>query len=259
MKKILFLIFCISFIGCAVKKAAINTETSKHIIAHRGAWKKLDLPENSIASLQQAIKLGCYGSEFDVHLTADSVLVVNHDAEFMGMKIETSTYSQLLQKKLKNQESIPTVEAYLKEGLKQKKTKLILEVKPSVISKERTLALTKRVMDMVKYLKAEKLMEYISFDYDACKMIIQLDANAKVAYLKGDVNPEKLKSDGFDGLDYHYSVFQKQPAWLAQAHPLGLMINSWTVNDKETALWLMENKADFITTNEPELLISLEK
>lgn len=242
-----------------MKKAEINIETPKRIIAHRGAWKKLDLPENSIASLQQAIQLGCYGSEFDVHMTVDSVIVVNHDPEFMGMKIETSTYQQLLQNKLKNQESIPTLEAYLKEGLKQKKTKLTLEIKPSIISKERTLGLTIKVMEMTKELKAEKLMEYISFDYDACKKLIELYPTAKVAYLKGDLTPEKLKADGFDGLDYHYSVYQKQPEWLIQSNQLGLMINSWIVNDEKTALWLMDNNVDFITTNEPELLMALEK
>ena len=45
------------------------------VIAHRGAWKKNNFPQNSIASLNEAVKLGCYGSEFDVWMTADNVLV----------------------------------------------------------------------------------------------------------------------------------------------------------------------------------------
>jgi glycerophosphoryl diester phosphodiesterase len=48
-------------------------ENTTRVIAHRGAWKNTGVPENSIASLQHAIALGCYGSEFDVHLSADSV------------------------------------------------------------------------------------------------------------------------------------------------------------------------------------------
>lgn len=49
------------------------------VVAHRGAWKNDGLPQNSIASLKKAISLEVAGSEFDVQLTADGVLVLNHD------------------------------------------------------------------------------------------------------------------------------------------------------------------------------------
>jgi glycerophosphoryl diester phosphodiesterase len=49
------------------------------IIAHRGAWKKNNLPENSIAAGQQAIAIKYAGSEFDVRMTTDYSLVVNHN------------------------------------------------------------------------------------------------------------------------------------------------------------------------------------
>ena len=56
------------------------------IIAHRGAWKEFNLPENSIASLEKAIELKCEGAEFDVRRTLDGVLVVNHDPLYYGDK-----------------------------------------------------------------------------------------------------------------------------------------------------------------------------
>ena len=55
------------------------------VIAHRGAWKNTGTPQNSIASLKAAIALGCAGSETDVHMTADSALVINHDPEWGGL------------------------------------------------------------------------------------------------------------------------------------------------------------------------------
>ena len=113
------------------------------VIAHRGAWKKNNFPQNSIASLNEAVKLGCYGSEFDVWMTADNVLVVNHDPEFQGLTIEKVNYADLLTKSMSNGEKIPTLEAYLFAGKKQKTTKLILEIKPSLISKERGIEVTK--------------------------------------------------------------------------------------------------------------------
>ncbi len=48
------------------------------IIAHRGASG--ERPENSLAAFRRALELGADGIELDVHLTADGVLVVHHDA-----------------------------------------------------------------------------------------------------------------------------------------------------------------------------------
>ncbi|MDR2284538.1 MAG: glycerophosphodiester phosphodiesterase, partial [Sphingobacterium sp.] len=74
------------------------------IIAHRGAWKNTHAPQNSIAALQEAIKQEVWGSEFDVHMTKDGILVVNHDNDFYGIDIATSTYEELLVKKHPNGE-----------------------------------------------------------------------------------------------------------------------------------------------------------
>ena len=38
----------------------------------------------------------------------------------------------------------------------------------------------------------------------------------------------------------------------------GIILNAWTVNTREDMQWLLDNKFDFITTNEPELLLSLK-
>jgi len=238
----------------------VSTASAQYnpVIAHRGAWKKKALPENSIAALDEAIKLGCFGAEFDVHMTVDSVLVVNHDADYFGLKIAKTKYQDLLQKKLPNGENIPTLEAYLKAGLKQKRTRLILEIKPSNVSHDWDMAMTDRVVTMVKELRATKLVDYISFGYDILQRVLIRDPKAKVAYLKGDVPLEKLKVDGFYGADYHYSVYQKGE-WFSKAKELGLTINAWTVNELKDMNWLIGHKVEFITTNEPELLLEAIK
>lgn len=238
--------------------ARILSWNKNQVIAHRGAWKKKSLPENSIAALDEAVRLGCYGSEFDVHMTADSILVVNHDADFFGLKIAKTTYKDLLKKQLSNGEPIPTLEAYLKAGMKQKKTKLILEIKPSNVSQAWDMATADRSVAMVKRLKAGPWVDYISFGYDILQRVRTLDPKANVAYLKGDVPLEKLKEDGFYGADYHYSVYQKGE-WFAKAKELGLTINAWTVNEVKDMNWLLDNKVEFITTNEPELLFETIK
>lgn len=232
---------------------------SNKVIAHRGAWKMKSLPENSIAALQEAVRLQCYGAEFDVRLTADSIPVVNHDADFLGIQIETSTYKDLLSKTLPNGEKIPTLEAYLKEGMKQNGTKLVVELKPSVVSKERGQLLATISHNLIKRIGAEKWVSYISFDYDILKRLRQLDASAHLEYLNGDVHPSKIKEDAISGMDYNHSVFKKNPDWVDLAKQLKLVTNVWTVNSKEDLLLFLGMGVDYITTNEPELLFQLAK
>ncbi len=231
-----------------------NLGFSTKVIAHRGAFKNTGVPENSIASLKAAIRLGCGGSEFDIHMTADSVLVINHDHILQGLDIETSTYQRLLEKSLSNGEKIPTLESYLKAGVGQATTMLIAEIKPSKISKERSLVLARKVVAMVKQLKAEQQVAYISFDYDILKKIKELDAAAPLQYLKGDIAAAQLKADGIDA-DYHFSVFQKNTNWIKNAKELGVAVNVWTVNNPATMDSLLSQHVDFITTDEPELLL----
>jgi glycerophosphoryl diester phosphodiesterase len=234
-----------------------NEFITNGVIAHRGAWKNNSLPQNSIASLDQAIRLACEGSEFDVWLTADDILVVNHDADFMGIPIETSAYQDLLAKKLPNGENLPTAEAYILHGMQQTKTRLIFELKPSKLSQERSLKAATKTVELVHKLGAQKWIDYITFDYEAGKRIIELDPEANVAYLMSDKAPAELKQNGFFGLDYHIRVLKEKPEWITEAQELGLTVNAWTVNKEEDMIWLLEMNADFITTDEPELLLKI--
>lgn len=229
------------------------------VIAHRGAWKNTGAPQNSIAALEHAIRLGCIGSEFDVHMSADSVLFVCHDHTIQGVHIEKTTASELSKIKLSNGETLPTLEAYLLAGKKQKKTRLVLEIKTSSISKERSLELTRRCVEMVKKTKTKKIVDYIAFDYDVCKKVKELDPSAAVAYLSSDKAPAVVAQDKIDGLDYHFSAFKKNENWIDEAKALKLSLNVWTVNDKEMMKWFLEKNMDFITTDEPEALLEMSK
>lgn len=99
------------------------------------------------------------------------------------------------------------------------------------------------------------MVAYISFDYDICKRIMQLDPNAHVQYLEANQPPAQVKADGLGGIDYHYSAFQKHPEWIQEAKDRKLVLNAWTVNDTTTMDFLLKNGFDLITTNEPELLM----
>ena len=225
------------------------------VVAHRGAWKKNKLPENSLASLREAISLGCTGSEFDIHLTADDSLVINHDPTYFKMPIEKTNYADLITHKLSNGEKLPTLYEYLKEGLKNNKTtRLICEIKPSAISKERGEMIAEKVIRLVQKMKAEKMVVYISFDAGILKRLLEIDPKVQTQYLNGDWQPDAILAAGISGIDYHQSVFNKQPGLIKEAQEKKLVLNVWTVNKEEEMDWFLANDFNFITTNEPELL-----
>lgn len=239
--------------------AFVASAQSPKIIAHRGAWKNTNSPQNSIAALQHAIDQKVWGSEFDVHLTKDDVLVVNHDQDFYGIDIATSTYQELLAKTHPNGEKIPTAEEYLREGLKQKKTKMVFEIKSSKLGVERTLKTTELSYQLAKKLKAEKKIIFIAFSYPACLKLRELDSKVKVQYLNGDKTPAQLKADKIFELDYNLGVLKKNPVYVAEAKKLGIKTNVWTVNTEEDMNYFVDQGVDFITTDEPEKLKELLK
>lgn len=228
------------------------------VIAHRGAFKKNGFPENSIAALKEAIRLKCTGSEFDVRMTADDSLIINHDPHYQKLEIEKTSYQELAKIPLSNGEILPTLRQYLIEGVHNNRTtRLVVEIKPSPAGKERGQLIGERAVRLVRELGIEKMVVYISFDYDILKRIRELDGKALLQYLNGDRSPEQLKQDRIDGADYHFSVFKKNPDWIPMAKKAGIALNAWTVNEKADMQWLVGLKFEYITTNEPELLLEL--
>ncbi|KFE97466.1 glycerophosphodiester phosphodiesterase [Chryseobacterium formosense] len=240
-------------LGFAVLTTAfMNAQTQ--IIAHRGYFQtNPPTTENSIKALENAQKLKIYGAEFDVRMTKDGVLVINHDEHHGKMIIEETDFKELEKLKLSNGEKFPTLKDYLKQGKKDKSLQLIIEIKP-IKSQEKENEIVAKTIKMVKDMKLESQSEFISFSLNVCKEIKKVEPKFKVQYLNGELSPEQIKNEGLDGLDYHYSVFQKNPTWISEAKTLGLITNSWTVNDEKVYEELKSQGIGFITTNIPDQL-----
>ena len=224
------------------------------IVAHRGYWRTDGSAQNSITSLQKAAAVGCYGSEFDVWLTADGVPVVFHDATIDGIRIEDTTFATLMNHRLQNGEFIPTLQQYLTEGSKIEGCQLILEIKP-----HRNEVRDKRIADicveLVRTLGLEKKTEYISFSKVVCQRLHEITPDSKVAYLNGELAPAQIKEMGLTGIDYNEKVFVKHPEWLQEAKQLGVEVNVWTVDGEENLRHHVNLEGvDLITTNDPEIL-----
>lgn len=247
-------------LASALMLAACSTMQAQEtqVIAHRGYWHTDGSAQNSIAALVKADSINCYGSEFDVWLTADNQLVVNHDETFKGVTMQNATAKVCTAVELDNGEQLPTLQQYLNQA-KKLKTRLILELKPHKTPEQETRAI-EGILKMIKDMGFEKRTEYITFSKHATKEFIRLaPKGTPVYYLAGDITPTELKEWGCAGPDYHFSVFQKNPEWIKECHKLGMKVNAWTVNDAKDMEWLIAQGVDFITTNEPTVLEEILK
>lgn len=229
------------------------------VVAHRGHWKPEGSAQNSIRSLQLAAEVGCYGSEFDVWVTSDGVPVVFHDDKMDGLRIDATTFAELMNHQLKNGEFLPTLQQYLTEGMKHPECQLILELKPHR-TPQRDTVLVDRVLQLVHLLGIEKQVEYISFSRTACAYLHSREPQAPIAYLSGDLKPSEVKALGWTGIDYNEGVFASHPDWLQEAKREGIEVNVWTVDGEKGLLHHMSlPEVDIITTNDPDLLIKLKQ
>ena len=228
------------------------------VIAHRGYWNTDGSAQNSIRALVKADSIGCYASEFDVWMTVDSMIVVNHDPTVNGVDIQASTGKKVTAQKLKNGEHVPTLEEYLKVAATLP-VRLVLEIKPQD-SRSMERALVRKSLEMIKKYGLENRTDYITFSDNAYRELVKhAPKPGGVQFLNGDYVPAQVKATGGAGIDYSLKTLRKHPEWISEAHAMGLVVNVWTVNKEKDMKWCIEHKVDFITTNEPELLQSLLK
>lgn len=228
----------------------IGIQAQTQVIAHRGFWKTEGSAQNSIMALEKAAEAQLYGSEFDVLMTADGKVVVNHDSSIEGMVIAETPYKKLKNIRIKNGEKLPTLKNYLKKG-KKLDIQLILEAKPLPTKEMEDEAIAKMVK-MVKKIGLEKQVEYISFSLNMCEQLAKLTPESEIAYLEGNIAPSELKKKGINGIDYHLNVIlNKHPEWVEEAHRLGMKVNVWTVNNESDMKKLIDMKVDYITTDQP--------
>lgn len=253
MKKILLFLL----MGCMLA-ACSEKPSGPYVVAHRGYWKTDGSAQNSISSLQNAGRIGAYGSEFDVNLTADGQLVVNHDFTYHGLEIAATDFATLHDPSLTlaNGELIPTLDEYFEASLAYPDMKLVYELKSKGEPEYEALALPATVEAINRHGVASRI-EFISFSLSACVEFAKLMPDNVVEYLGGEIAPAELHEMGITGIDYEYPVFYEHPEWIEEAHKLGMVVNTWTVNQEEDIRKLLELGVDQITTNEPELAAKL--
>lgn len=245
----------------SVKMVIGSSEThvvKTQCVAHR-TFHKNGIAENSLAGFIAAEKLGVWGSEIDVHLTKDNVVVVNHNATVptdpKNRKIEEHTYAELSDIRLSNGEPLPKFEDFLKAMESEvANMNLVLEIKTQYTPGNNE-KLVDKCVELIRNHGLEKRVAWIAFDYGICKRAAKAMPDNMVMYLGGNLTPKQCKADGIMGIDYSANVLK--PEWIEEAHQLGMAVNVWTVNGSMEMVDFIGKEVDYITTDNPDVLKDL--
>ena len=155
------------------------------IIAHRGIFNNINIPENSIKSFKEAIKYN-YPFELDIQLTKDNKLVVFHDYNTKRMTnedyiIQESTYDEIKDLCLLNTKyKIPLFEEILK--INNDKCLIDIEIKNTKRIKETIDELIKELTNYNNYIVKSfnpKIVRYIKKNYPNIKCGLLLKSKYK--------------------------------------------------------------------------------
>lgn len=262
MKKLTLILTLLIMVIPSTLEARRKENRKTDIVAHRGFWncEEAGYAKNSIAALRCAQEAGFWGSEFDVNITADSVLIVYHDGEIDGKKIEDHPYSEFKDFKIANGETIPTIDEFLAQGKKYPATKLVYEFKPQSNPETENTFVNLAIANLAEngLLDPDRVM-FISFSRNICERLARMLPGYTVQYLNSDMDPDQLDALNINGVDYNHEVFVKNPKWYRMARKNRMSVNAWTVNKEEDMVRMIKLGVDQITTDYPLELRALLK
>lgn len=252
MRKAILVISALAALLSIPAEAYAQKQTG--IVAHRGFWNcdEAGYAKNSVAALRCAQEAGFWGSEFDVNMTSDGELIVYHDSDVEGKKIEEHPYSAFKDFKIANGETIPTIDQYLEQGKKHPETMLVYELKPHSCSEveDRFVEITYKKLEEHGLMDPERVM-FISFSLHMCEKIAKEHPEFTVQFLGSSKNPEELAKMGINGVDYNHMVFTLYKKWYRLARKNDMSVNAWTVNKDGDMRRMLKLGVDQLTTDNP--------
>ena len=205
------------------------------LLGHRGAGAHKVIPENTLASFDQALVDGCDGFEFDVRLTEDGEPVLSHDPRFGKYKIERTLAQQL--------STLPR----LRDVLKRYQEKAFLDIEVKVKGLERT------IVDLFLRHRPRKGCVVSSFLPGAIKTLHGHDATVPLGLICE--TPTQLRQ--WSELPVAYVIPQQalvDAELVRKVKGAGKKIMVWTVNEAAEMRRFAELGVDGIISDETGLL-----
>ena len=204
------------------------------LLGHRGARALKSIPENTIASFDQALADGCDGFEFDVRRTADEEAVVCHDPKAAGFEISRATAKQVSQ--------LPRLRDVL-----QRYRDSFLDIELKVKGLERI------TLDLFLRHKPRRGFVVSSFQPGALKSVHALDATIPL----GLICESKTQLRLWNELPVEYVIPQQElvdSELVRKIKGAGKKILVWTVNDPADMKRFAEYGVDGIISDDTSLL-----
>jgi glycerophosphoryl diester phosphodiesterase len=237
----------------SVLLGALRHERPVTVTAHRGGH--LQAPENTVASIREAIAIGAHYAEIDVQLTKDGVLVVTHDRDFSRMagvarKVWDLTYEEIRAIPL-GARSAPEFRnepaPMLDEVLTAVKDRIKLNIELKYYG-EHQPNLAQRVVDEVQARGMADQVIIQCLEYEPLQQVRRLKPEIPIGYLLS-VNarqPARLKVD-FLGT----ALSRANGAYVRAAHRRGQEVHVWTVNTPEAMERMIDISVDSLITDRP--------
>lgn len=229
------------------------------IIAHRGA--SYYALENSFEAYDLALTQGADYLEFDMQMTKDDVLIVEHDkipTYGDGRTIEDYLYSEIQQLKRENEFGISSV-LTLQQVLNQyPTTPLYIETKNRRSGVEATLL---KELQLADRLNDETLIIQ-SFSEMSLRLLRMQNNSIQLFQLftalgTSELTRNQLQQVGAyaNGIIVHHQTITE--SLIEQAHEEHLEVHVYTVNKPSQMRKLIKLKVDGIITDRPDLLYEL--
>jgi glycerophosphoryl diester phosphodiesterase len=205
------------------------------LLGHRGARAFKSIPENTLASFDQALADGCDGFEFDVRLTADDETLVIHDPQWGKAKIERTTSKEL--------PDLPR----LRDVLKRYQASAFLDIEMKVRGLERI------IVDLFLRHRPHRGSVVSSFLPSALKALHDQDATIPLGLICETKTQLRLWTE----LPLGYVIPHQalvDPELVRKIKGAGKKIMVWTVNDPAEMRRFADLGVDGIISDDPALL-----
>jgi glycerophosphoryl diester phosphodiesterase len=232
----------------------IQINDSVTVVAHRGAAGKA--PENTLASIRQAIADGTDWVEIDVQESADGQVVVIHDSDFMklagvDLKVWDGTLEQIRDIDIGSwfdpqfsAERVPTLVEVLAEA--KGNARVVIELKYYGHDQQ----LEQRVVDIVEQLSMTGEVAIMSLKYEGVQRVRALRPDWTIGLLSATAIGNLAALD----VDF-LAVAQRlaTPGFIRRSHAQGKQVFVWTINDAVSLSRMMSLGVDGVITDEPAL------
>jgi glycerophosphoryl diester phosphodiesterase len=248
---LLLLLFFWRIVFWQPRKLPDVTRKAPLLIGHRGV--RGERPENTLGAFQLAFESGLDGIETDVQHTRDGELVLFHDFEIQGKKINMLSYHHL--KAIDPR--IPKIYELLELAKGYPGTLLNLELKTETI---RTDGLERDTLRLVREYGLETRVIVSSFNPVSLLRVRLLDPQVRTGLLySADMSwwGQSALLAGWlhtDAVHPHHGGVT--PEMLNRLHKRGLAVNTWTVNDEMRISSLYSWGVDAIIGDSPTRLLS---